>query len=82
MSIYPKLSVAAMTLAAATAFTTTALAGGEPKNEPPFTRVVGVRSTAAPAAHELRARIAPGSSAGSSLSGESKSDLPFTRRIR
>jgi hypothetical protein len=49
-----------------------ALAGGEPKNEWPFTRVVGVR-TVQSAAHSTisSARVA----------AEAKNEAPFTRRV-
>ncbi len=47
-----------------------AFAGGEPKNEPPFTRPATVRSTQA-AAHPARHEPA--------IQGEAKNELPFTR---
>jgi hypothetical protein len=67
----PKHSIrlAAVALAAAAILAQSALAGGEPKNEWPFTRPVAERS---PQAAGHRATEPP-------IQGEPKSEAPFTR---
>jgi hypothetical protein len=61
-----------LALLATAAVAQVALAGGEPKNEPPFTRHVG-RSI------EHAKRLARTSEVPR---GESKNDTPFVRRVR
>ena len=50
-----------------------ALAGGEPKNQAPFTRHVGDRTT------QNSTRLVPATAA--TPQGESKNELPFTRIV-
>jgi hypothetical protein len=58
-------------LAGAAAFAQGALAWGEPKNEPPFTRQVPQQRSAAAATH----------SATIAAQGEPKNEPPFTRPV-
>lgn len=60
----------AVVLATAAVLAQGALAGGEPKNQPPFTRVVN--------AHELQAAVIL-NAANRVIHGEAKNELPFTR---
>jgi hypothetical protein len=72
------IRITAGALIAAGAFTPVALAAGEPKNEPPFTRPVA----AATASHLDRVGgtlVVP--SSGGEPRGEAKSETPFTRPI-
>ena len=57
----------ALALAGAAFFAQGALAGGEPKNQPPFTR------------HTPRTLAALPSGTGFDVRGEPKNQLPFTR---
>jgi len=67
--------IAIATAAAAAAIAPAAFAAGEPKNEPPFTRpVITIRVT------EQLARLGHVSSSRANH-GESKNQLPFTRRL-
>jgi hypothetical protein len=67
--------LAIATSAAAAAIAPTALAAGEPKNEPPFTRpVVTIRVT------EQLVHVGHVSSSRG-IRGEPKNELPFTRRV-
>ena len=71
----PALIAAAIAVSAAAA-TPTALAGGEPKNVPPFSSATTARSTAA--------SVIPGgmiATARAAIVGEPKTMLPFSRRI-
>jgi hypothetical protein len=61
---------------AAFALTSSALASGEPKNELPFTRAIGVERAATVVAGVKHLSL-PSSHA---TTGEAKSTLPFTRR--
>ena len=62
----------AVALATAAAAVPTALAGGEPKNQAPFTRKVAPRG--------LAQQLAPSHAAVSfSITGEAKNQVPFTR---
>jgi hypothetical protein len=60
-----------VSLASAAIFVPTALAGGEPKNDAPFTRPATVRSEQAAAHPTIRQEPA--------TRGEAKNQLPFTR---
>ena len=67
--------IATATFAAAAGIAPTALAAGEPKNEPPFTRpVVTIRVT------EQLVHVGHVSSSRG-IRGEPKNELPFTRRV-
>jgi hypothetical protein len=63
---------ACLALVAAAMIAQAALAGGEPKNQSPFTRPVGDRTT------QNSTRLVPGVAAPQ---GEAKNELPFTRII-
>jgi hypothetical protein len=61
-----------LALVAAAMIAQAALAGGEPKNQSPFTRPVGDRTT------QSSTRLVP---AVAAPQGEAKNELPFTRII-
>jgi hypothetical protein len=63
----------AVALVAAAAAVPSALAGGEPKNQAPFTRVVAPRALTLGVARMHAAT-------SSAIKGEAKNQLPFTRR--
>ena len=72
MTLSRLLRTTIVSLAGAAILGQSALAGGEPKNQWPFTRPVADRSAQAaahPAAHHEPA-----------IQGEAKNELPFTRR--
>ena len=60
-----------VTLIGAAVFANAALAWGEPKNQPPFTRQVAAARTVQAAAGAVR----------SDVRGEAKNQLPFIRRV-
>ena len=60
-----------VTFTGAAVFAHAALAWGEPKNQPPFTRQVAAQQRAETAAHAVHTDIR----------GEPKNQLPFTRRV-
>ena len=70
MTFSKSLRSAIVALALASTFAQAAAAGGEPKNEWPFTRPVGQRTTQAVVA---TARVNP------PIQGEPKNEPPFTR---
>jgi hypothetical protein len=72
MSITTTIRIAGAALVACAVIAPTALAGGEPKNEWPFTRPVGVRTTAG--VTQVQAQSLP-------ILGERKNQLPFTRPV-
>ena len=60
-----------VTLTGATVFAHAALAGGEPKNQPPFTRLVAAQRSVEAAAGAVH----------TDGRGEPKNHLPFTRLV-
>ena len=77
MKLSRTLQIAAATAVCMAAAAQSALAGGEPKNVPPFTRsATGGRSTA-------QVLLSPSAiaSARIAIMGEAKNQLPFTRAV-
>jgi hypothetical protein len=66
------LSSSMVVVVASAVLAQAALAGGEPKNEPPFTRSVAVRTAQS---------AVPSASSPARVAAEAKNELPFTRRI-
>jgi hypothetical protein len=74
MTVTTTIRVALATLFAAAVAAPAALSAGEPKNEWPFTRPVGDRSTA-----QVQGQSAPVTSP--EVRGEAKNEWPFTRPV-
>jgi hypothetical protein len=79
-----QLAGSVVALVAALLFATTALANGEPKNQPPFT-ATGAQYNVAPdwferyaAAHPYGRNLTKAATALSRIAGEPKNELPFT----
>jgi hypothetical protein len=72
VTITTTIRVAAAGLVAAGALSPVALAGGEPKNESPFTRSIADRTLAQVQASGSQARVGV---------GEAKNEWPFTRSV-
>jgi hypothetical protein len=70
LTVFRTIATAAGTLAAVLTLAPIALAGGEPKNEPPFTRPVGQRTSLG---------ITTTARANPAIQGEPKNEPPFTR---
>lgn len=71
MTAFEIIRSSTVALAAAAVLAQGALAGGEPKNQPPFTRTVDTR--ALQGATNAAKRLA--------IHGEAKNELPFTRMV-
>jgi hypothetical protein len=74
MTVTTTIRVAVATLVAAGVVAPAALSAGEPKNEWPFTRPVGDRSSA-----QVQRQSAPATSL--EVRGEAKDEWPFTRPV-
>jgi hypothetical protein len=64
------LNVTAVAFAVVAVLAQTAVAAGEPKNESPFTRLVGARTPQVAVNHAVQA--------GAAIQGEPKNEAPFT----